>query len=129
MTTKTKTKAKASRAARPTRGRPLTAQEVKEGKPDDRPWDQRALDSRFWNPESGGHTVLVTGEPTERVNNFGGQTVDIPTRNGVFSTGAFAILRPLAEYKQQKGRCAGAVLSFTKVGEESNTRYEGVSVK
>ena len=114
-------------SARP--ARPLTNREVKEGKPDDRPWQDRALDSKFLQLEAGGHSLLVIGEPTERVNNFGGQVVDIPTRGGVFSTGSYAILRPLAQYLKKLGRCAGAVISFTATGEESNRRYEGVSIK
>lgn len=109
--------------------RPLTPREVKEGRPDNRPWNERALDSKFLQLEAGGHSLLVVGEPTERVNNFGSQTVDIPTRGGVFSTGAYAILRPLAQYLKAHGRCTGAVLTFTATGEESARRYEGVSIK
>lgn len=114
-----------------TRARPLTPREVKAGEPDPRPWHDRALDSKFLKLEPGGHTLLVVGEPVERVSDFDAArlVVDIPTRGGVWSTGAFAVLRPLAEYLKKHGRCTGATIRLTATGEEANRRYESVTVK
>lgn len=95
---------------------------------DNRPWFDRARGD-FFNPDAGRHTLLVTGEPTERINNFGNQTVDIPTNQGVFSTGSFQILRPLADLYRRKGKVKGSRLVMTVTGKGNAKRYENVSVQ
>lgn len=95
---------------------------------DNRPWFDRALETQFWNPEPGSHTLKITGEPRERINNFGNPVVDLPTNLGVFSTGSYAILRPLAQRLKAKGTLVGCILRFTAVGDGPARRYEEVTV-
>ncbi len=116
-----KPKTKVQKAAR--------AKKDAKARTDNRPWWDRATDQDFFTPEVGSHTLLIREEPTERINNFGNPVVDILTNRGVFSTGAFAILRPLAQIVKQGGQVAGKRLEFIATGEGQTRRYEEVRVK
>lgn len=94
------------------------------------PWYDRAEQGGYLKPEPGALVLVVTGEPEERTNDFGKQTLDIPTNRGTFSTGSYAILTPLAAaFRKRKGKLTGAILSCTVTGEGTDRRYEDVRVK
>lgn len=108
--------------------RAAAARAAAKARTDNRPWFDRATEGQFWTPPKGSSTVLITGEPSERISNFGKPVVDIPTSQGVLSTGAFDVLRPLAVFFKKHGKLTGKRLSFIAVGEKQARRYTEVQL-
>ena len=95
---------------------------------DNRPWFDRATDRQFWTPDEGSHTVFITGDVTERQNEWGNQIIDVPTSQGVLSTGSFSVMRPLAVAYKKRKKLEGLRLLFTVHGDRQARRFENVQV-
>jgi len=117
------TRSKTSRAAR--------ARRDAKARTDNRPWFDRATEGGFLSLDPGTYTLIISGVPEERVNDYGNPVLDIPTQKGILSTGSYSIMRPLARIYKSRGAEAliGARLTFTVTGKAQAKRYENVQVQ
>ena len=98
-------------------------------KPGGEEWIDRVLETQFLQLEPGRHRMRITGEPSMvQSKRYGTDQLQLPTEDGIISSGAYSFMRPVAKAKKAKGRLRGLTVSFTLVGEGIDRRFENVAV-
>src|SRR5438105_3018940 len=79
----------------------------------DTSWLDDVTQGMFWKPSQGRNTVKITGPITKRMSQWGKPSYDLPTDQGVFSTGSISFIQPLAEFVAKHNRNPHALLGRT----------------